>query len=115
MSTKSKRHVHKYYRVSMNGTDVWACAKPDCMHYMPQHMEKLVNGKSTVCWECGENTFMTPASMADRQPRCDDCRGIMGIEAPVSGPLKNILEGKEANPMTDTAKRIAEFLESQKK
>lgn len=58
----------------MNGTPIWACALPDCNHYMPKHMEAMIPGKATYCWQCGEATIMDAESMKENQPRCMNCR-----------------------------------------
>jgi hypothetical protein len=50
MSTKSKRHTHKYYRVG----ELWTCALPDCLHHMPKHYEPMLLNKGFYCWSCGE-------------------------------------------------------------
>jgi hypothetical protein len=125
MSTKSKRHTHKYYKVLAAGTKVWACALPDCMHYMPKHMEMLVNGKNSICWQCGETFVMNPLNMKEDQPRCNDCRlGIPEMEElTVSEALLQKAEkitGKESDDnieihssdglSTESARKIAEFL-----
>lgn len=81
MSTKAKRHTHKYYRVTIAGQSVWACALSDCNHYMPKHMENLVPGKGSICWECGEPMILDPNNMGEDKPRCKDCRGIGNIES----------------------------------
>ena len=76
--SQAKRHTHKYYRAEVAWGRVWACALPDCHHYMPQHMESLMNGKSSICWECGEKFVMTPASMEMDKPVCASC--LLGEE-----------------------------------
>lgn len=110
-STKAKRHVHKYYRVTISYAKTWACGLPDCNHYMPKNMEAMINGKQTLCWQCGEVTLMTPMSMKEDQPRCDECRTGIVIEEdtiPFSGILRK--KDDEAIPETDAQRRIAEFL-----
>lgn len=55
----AKRHIHEYYfGLNIAGTKVWACAAPDCQHYMPKHMEDLVNGRLAKCWKCGDKTII---------------------------------------------------------
>lgn len=73
MATKSKRHTHKYYRASTSFGKVWACALPDCNHYMPQHMDSMVTGKNSLCWTCGEQFQLNAINMRDKQPMCDEC------------------------------------------
>lgn len=75
MSTKAKRHVHKYHHISV-GTmgKVWCCALPDCSHYMPAHMEGMVLGKNSICWSC-ESVFILDSNAMDLdKPLCGKCR-----------------------------------------
>lgn len=74
MATKSKRHVHKYHKILFSFAKVWACALPDCLHYMPQHMEKMAEGKATLCWGCNEQMILTPINMTDDKPLCITCK-----------------------------------------
>lgn len=72
----AKKHIHKYYKGIISGTTpVWACGYPDCSHYMPEHMEKLIPGKATKCWgsDCDENTIMDARTMKLDKPLCTDC------------------------------------------
>lgn len=68
-----KKHTHKYFRMDMNYDRVWACALPDCTHYMPKHMEQLVSGKKSICWECGNEFNLNPINMVKDKPVCEDC------------------------------------------
>lgn len=73
-SNKSKRHTHKYRQILIAGTKVWACALPDCNHYMPQHMTALVEGKNSYCWNCGELFMLDTEAMKMDMPFCLNCR-----------------------------------------
>jgi hypothetical protein len=98
----AKRHRHKYHRIDIGmGTPVWKCALPDCSHYMPKHMEGLLNGKNSTCWECGADINLNPSNMEEDKPKCDNCRlGItpenvaIAEEAPLSPALAAFLNGK---------------------
>lgn len=72
---RARRHAHKYHRVTTTFGKVWACALPDCTHYMPQHMENLLPGKQSICWNCEEIFVLNPMNMKDEQPVCDECKG----------------------------------------
>lgn len=91
----SKRRLHKYYRAHLRMGDVWACALPDCSHYMPQHMEHLVNGKATICWQCDEKTVMSPANMHMDRPICPSCALGATEEIPLSEAMKEFIAGKQ--------------------
>lgn len=73
MSTKAKRHTHKYHKVDLLGTKIWACALPDCNHHMPNHYSKLVEGKASLCWNCGEEMILDPTNMTQDRPICMNC------------------------------------------
>ena len=77
MGSKAKRHVHKYMRRNVSYVDVWACALPNCTHYMPPHMAELVEGKHSICWSCEKVFVMNILNMEanDGKPICDDCIG----------------------------------------
>ena len=74
MSTKAKRHVHKYHQIDLNFVKVWACALPDCNHYMPHHLTSTVLGKYSYCWSCGEKITLDIENMKDDKPMCRTCK-----------------------------------------
>lgn len=95
MSTKAKRHVHKYHKVDMGFSSVWACALPDCSHYMPKHMENTIEGKFSLCWGCGEKFILDVDAMKLTKPMCFNCRTGSTKEeetAPMSENLRALLE-----------------------
>ncbi len=69
-STGVKKHIHKYHKLS-NG--IWACALPDCTHYMPLNMPNGVLGKKTICWGCGMTFVLDDANMNEVNPTCLNC------------------------------------------
>lgn len=74
---KAKRHVHKYHYINLPIMGkVWACRLPDCNHYMPKHLEPTVEGKNSICWECGEAFTLDSEAMKEEKPRCENCRGV---------------------------------------
>lgn len=86
MSTKAKRHTHKYHRIIISSTKVWACALPNCNHYMPKHMEQMVDGKNTICWSCDEVFILNESNMKDK-PVCDECSGLNKITSFIGSKL----------------------------
>lgn len=74
MSTKAKRHTHKYHRIEIAGNPTWACALSDCNHYMPPHMASMIPGKASFCWECNDGIILDAANMVEDKPRCVSCR-----------------------------------------
>lgn len=70
----SKKHTHRYYRAQLAFGEVWACALPDCNHHMPEHYASLMNGKRSICWECGEPFVLDPDALKMERPQCIGCR-----------------------------------------
>jgi hypothetical protein len=93
---RSKRHIHKYYKAKVAGDLVWACALPDCNHHMPPHMTSLVEGKSSLCWECGGELVLDPEAYKMDRPTCISCRSGISVDdlngEDVSIRLKNLLK-----------------------
>lgn len=73
MKPRSQKHVHKYQR-RVIGKDyiVYACALPECTHYIS---EALVEGKLTICWRCGEMCQMRRDNRGNfkHKPHCIQC------------------------------------------
>lgn len=91
MATKAKRHIHKYYKADLDFGEVWACALPDCSHYMPKHMAKLVNGKSSICWKCNEKMILDPNNMNIDKPVCYSCAIGVTEEIPLTESIRAFL------------------------
>jgi hypothetical protein len=68
-----KKHTHKYHKVDAAGTTVWACALPECTHYMPDHLKHLVPGKNSLCWNCGESFPLDDRAIKLDKPVCINC------------------------------------------
>lgn len=117
----SKRHTHKYYYgLEVAGTKVWACALPDCQHFMPKHMENLVNGRRAVCWECNGPTIVDFSRLKSKEYDggkvfCDDC--IEEANLVKSGVIKSSikeLEKTDDERRAELIRPVAEALEAVK-
>lgn len=98
-ANRSKRHRHKYHNVVFGASHVWACALPDCTHYMPNHMSAMVEGKASICWQCGEDMILDKSNMKENQPRCENCRlGIESVEVPLSSAMTDRLKKTDDTP-----------------
>ena len=73
MAKKVHAGPHMYHRVNLSVQRVWACALPDCYHYIPKHMESMAEGKSTLCTMCKGETRLTSVNMGMDEPVCVDC------------------------------------------
>lgn len=91
----ARKHTHKYHRVSTGVLQVWACALPDCTHYMPKHMENMLPGKNTVCWSCDTETILTPINMSQDQPMCPVCMGIEKVDDGMAARIRKMLENSD--------------------
>ena len=76
MSYRARRHIHKYHHIELNFGKVWACALPDCSHYMPPHIEQMVIGRNSICWKCDGKMILDPINMKDEHPICNECASI---------------------------------------
>jgi len=85
----SKKHIHKYHKVKVNGVEVWACALPDCNHHMPKHYESTIPGKGFICWSCGEMGIFDSTNMMMLRPHCFNCLNpeLVSEETEVFGKL----------------------------
>ncbi len=70
----AKKHIHKYHKVDTEAGPLWACGLGDCNHFMPSHYAKLLPGKTSICWGCGELFTLDPISMERSKPMCGDCQ-----------------------------------------
>jgi hypothetical protein len=96
----SKKHIHKYFKVILGYVKVWRCAIADCNHYMPKHLENMVEGRASICWECDEVMKLNPLNMETDRPVCEFCRtGTNREEVLLSG--KSSIEKfiKTRNPL----------------
>lgn len=68
----SINHVHKYKRAKLGkGRRIYACALPDCTHYL---FEDAIVGKKTVCWVCARVTIIYRDSNGIlARPHCKTC------------------------------------------
>lgn len=64
-----RKHTHKYHRIEIPYLGkIWACALPDCSHYMPKHLESTVIGKRSFCWACDKELILDEKCMEDDKP-----------------------------------------------
>ena len=79
---KRRQHVHQYHRIYPYGLEgkysnkkngVWACALPDCTHFMPHNVEGQVVGKLSLCNQCMEAFVLDEENMKVDKPLCNTC------------------------------------------
>lgn len=68
------KHVHKYIRVSIRFAMIWKCANPDCSHFMPPHLNGILVGRYSICWQCNDKFVLDDDALSEDMPRCADCR-----------------------------------------
>lgn len=99
-----KQHVHKYELRPTTTLPVWCCAAPTCNHFMPNHLESILPGRSSICWECNQPFALSKINMKAKRPICDVCRGTiddLGRINPLNLPTDN-------GPVTRVIKTIPE-------
>lgn len=101
-----KNHTHKYQLRATGSQSVWACALPDCNHYMPPHLSSLVEGRTSICWQCEEKFILDEESMKESRPRCFTCRDGQFIES-LSPIINDVIV--ESNDI-DKKKAIEKFM-----
>ena len=71
-----KAHIHKYHKIDIGSFKkpypVYACAVPDCTHYIP--VERAV-GKTTRCVVCDKPYEITKADTRYVRIACKNCKG----------------------------------------
>lgn len=71
-----KPHIHKYHKIDIGSFKkpypVYACAIPDCTHYVP--VERAV-GRTTQCVVCGKPYEITKADLRYVRIACKKCKG----------------------------------------
>jgi hypothetical protein len=64
---------------------------------MPKHIERLVIGKKSYCWQCDEVFILDTDALKEDKPRCIPCRTgikppVTETEAPLSPELRELLD-----------------------
>lgn len=71
-----KVHTHKYHKIDIGSFKkpylVYACAIPDCTHYVP--VERAI-GKTTRCVVCDKPYEITKADLRYVRIACKSCKG----------------------------------------
>jgi hypothetical protein len=76
MPRKDRHEVHKYHRVDLKFTKVWACALPKCRHHMPEYLTPMLLGKASICWNCDAEFILDDENMKDSRPCCMSCKPV---------------------------------------
>ena len=88
---KSHKGNHKYHRIPINGEKLWACALPQCSHYMGKHIESMMLGRGTICWSCGTDMLLDEDNLKKDSLDRPICIGCANPE------LLSVLDDVEAN------------------
>lgn len=91
MTTKRKKHLHKYQRVNIGSKTkpylVYRCMKPGCTHYITP---KLALNRACECNRCGKIMVLTKEALTLVKPHCAGC-----VERKDSDRLSALVEGLE--------------------
>lgn len=91
------KHPHKYHKIDLIGQKLFACALPNCTHYMPAHLMNMIVGKNSICWGCGKIFVMDESHLEQEKPICFNCsKGLPSDENELENLLKLIAEHKKA-------------------
>jgi hypothetical protein len=71
---KKLKHNHKYRKVDIHYAKVFACALPDCTHFMPKNMAHMIIGKVSICWGCEEPFAFSDENLKEEYPKCQLCK-----------------------------------------
>lgn len=73
--------------------EYYRCIHPDCTHIV--HRD-LVRGKRATCI-CGQEFFMTPASMQLKNPHCEDCTKAKVGKIKINAELLEKIQARSAS------------------
>lgn len=65
------KHPH---RLMLINKKTWKCTLEGCAFFVHTGLAHILEGKTAVCWECGENFTVDARSLRDEMPKCIDCR-----------------------------------------
>ena len=106
-----KNHTHKYILRPTGSQPVWACALPDCNHYMPPHLNSLIEGRSSICWECEDKFILDDNAMKELRPRCFNCRSEVSKIIPMESLSEPVIQyANERSENKDKKVIIERFL-----
>jgi hypothetical protein len=72
------KHVHQFMRISGKHVSTWRCAIDGCKWFVHQGLAHVIQGKRSICWQCGAEFTVTEEAMQDDMPKCEECR--LGID-----------------------------------
>ena len=98
-----RKHVHKYMRrESPNGDfPVWACGLGDCTHFLPRNVDHLIDGRSSICWECGNQFRINRDIINDCLKTIDDGIGFMKCHDCRTREWARNLQAEEDKPTSE--------------
>ncbi len=111
------RHIHMYHYINIGYGMVWACALPDCTHFMPLAYKGIrtdprVIGKKSICWECRDTFHITEDTLSEDKVRCIECTaGVKKTKISVEEQMANIaLKNQLARDAEAKARYAYDFL-----
>jgi hypothetical protein len=112
-----QKHTHKYIRITAKHSFVWKCALEGCNHFVYGAQDYIVEGRQSICWNCGQSFVLDRERMKQEMPHCIDCTGIEVIgpsdrTQPVSQPVQKPVEASKPVKLTEQEKlRIAHYVQ----
>lgn len=98
---RAKRHAHRYEKRDLGWLGkTWICNLPECTHYMPHHLEKMLPGKQAQCNECDNVYILTKEKLQSEQPICDECETEHLLR------MRSLREKKQSEPNIDELAKL---------
>ena len=95
MAKGSKSHTHRYHKIEIAGNMLFACALGNCTHYMPKHLENLLVGKDSHCWNCDKVFQLGFENLKQEKPTCPTCHLGLPSEESLDDLIASIASEKE--------------------
>jgi hypothetical protein len=93
-----KKHIHKYMRrVTGKIGEVWTCGF-GCGHYLPKHLEWMIDGRQSICWECDKEFRIDDGAKQDCLENMEEGIGLLkciNCRAPWYNPLDKLKKSHE--------------------
>lgn len=62
-------NVHRYQKLK---DKLWHCSR--CTHYMPANVSEQMEGRESICWNCGDEFLLDEITMDIDRPICVHCK-----------------------------------------
>lgn len=97
----AKKHTHMYHKIQQKyGAGIWACALPNCTHYLPLNVSDMIYGRESLCTNCMDVMILDEERLKNNEPICMNCvlakQGIF-VESEEESPLDKLRKRAQEN------------------